>query len=54
MKILGSRMSNLERFVDEGVWIEEGVLDGKGAELNSKGEWGRISTRRVGVLDTCG
>ena len=51
-KILGRRDSNLERFIEEGARIEEGVLEGHGAEMNIRGEWGRISIRRVGVLDT--
>ena len=54
MEILGSARGNLERFVGEGVWIEEGVREGKGAELNSKGEWGRVSTRRILVRDAVG
>ena len=54
MEILGGRASNMERYIEEGVWIEEGVTEGRGAEMNSKGEWGRINTRRIGVLDTIG
>ena len=45
---------NLQRYVEKGVWIEEGVKEGRGPEMNSKGEWGRVSTRRIGVLDTVG
>ena len=51
VEILGGWSSNMERYIGEGVWIEEGVTGG-GAEMNSKGEWGRINTRRIGVLDT--
>ena len=48
VEILRGRASSMERY------IEEGVTEGKGAEMNSKGEWGRINTRRIGVLDTIG
>ena len=52
VKIMGNRASYLDIYVEERVWIGEGVLEGRGAKLNSREEWRMISTRRVGVLDT--
>ena len=54
MGILGVRASNMERFNEEGVCIKEGVKEGRGAEMNSKKGWGRVNTRRIGVLDIIG
>ena len=52
VKILGSKMVNMERFIEEGIWIEEGVMEGRVDQMNSKGEWGRVNTRRITVEDS--
>ena len=51
VKILGSRSVNMERYIEEGVWIEEAVKMNKVSQMNSKGEWGRVNTRRITVQD---
>ena len=41
---------NLERYITGGVTIEDSVKKATVEQLNSKGEWGRVST--VQRLDT--
>ena len=51
VKILGSRSVNMERYIQEGIWIEEAVNVNRVGHMNSKGEWGRVNTRRITVQD---
>ena len=47
-----TRTSNLERYISEGIKIEEANLArGGGKQLNSKGEWGRVSIKRLTVTE---
>ena len=46
-----SRQSNLERYITEGITIEDSIKEAKVPQLNSKGEWGRVSTKRLTVAD---
>ena len=50
-EIISRRTSNLERYIEEGILIEEAVIENKD-HLNSKGEWGRMSTKRLTVQNT--
>ena len=49
--IIDTRLSNLERYISEGICIEDSILDNKAPQLNSKGEWGRIQTKRLVVAN---
>ena len=49
--ILSRKDSNLERYISEGVWIEEAVKQAEVEQLNSRGEWGRVSTKRLTVVE---
>ena len=51
VEIVDTNSSNLERYIAEGLAIEDTVKDAKVPQLNSKGEWGRVSTRRLTVVD---
>ena len=51
VEIVDTNSSNLERYIAEGLAIEDAVKDAKVPQLNSKGEWGRVSTRRLTVVD---
>ena len=51
VEVLSRKESNLERFISEGIWIEDSIKEGIQEQLNSKGEWGRISTKRLTVQD---
>ena len=42
VEVLSRKESNLERFISEGIWIEDSIKEGMKEQLNSKGEWGRI------------
>ena len=47
-----TRTSNLERYISEGIKIEEANLArGGGKQLNSRGEWGRVSIKRLTVAE---
>ena len=50
--VLSRRASNLERYIEEGIFIEEALIEDKDEQLNSRGEWGRMSTRRLTVQHT--
>ena len=41
--------SNLERYIQEAMAIKT-LAEGEGEALNSKGEWGRVSLRRLTVV----
>ena len=51
VEILASKESNLDRYITEGIWIEDSIKEDKVPQLNSKGEWGRVNTRRLTVVD---
>ena len=52
VSVLSRRASNLERYIEEGILIEEALIEDKDEQLNSRGEWGRMSTRRLTVQHT--
>ena len=51
VEILDRMESNLDRYIAEGIHIEDAILGGEANQLNSKGEWGRVSTKRITVVD---
>ena len=42
---------NLNRYILEGLVIEDNILINNNTQLNQRGEWGRITTRRLTVAD---
>ena len=51
VEVIEARKSDLERYIAEGIHIEDAVKEDRIPQLNSKGEWGRVSTKRITVVD---
>ena len=51
VEVLDRKLSNLERYIAAGIWIEDLIIEGNTGQLNSEGEWGCINTRRLTIQD---